>query len=270
MGRRRMVGLWLSFLVSSRSVAAEAPHRIVSANLCADRLVLALADPDHIVSLSYHSGDPSLSTIAAQASHMPLNHGDAEEIAALHPDLVIFGSYTSTASATLLKGLGFSTYTLAVPTDLAEMRKNIRGLAARLGVPERGEAMISDIDRKLADIVKPHRPVRAIIYSAGGWTHGAGSIDDDVLRLVGASNIATGAGIQGIGTLDLEQLVAADPQLIIVENTGNGQKSLAAQLLDHPVLQSPTIHHLEMPMTLWECIDGSITDAVQKIEDALP
>jgi iron complex transport system substrate-binding protein len=122
----------------------------------------------------------------------------------------------------------------------------------------------------LAEIVKPHRRVRAIIYSAGGWTHGADSIDEDVLRLVGASNIATMAGIEGVGTIDLEQLVEADPELIIVETNGSFQPSLAAQLLEHPVLQSPTIRRLEMPMQLWECIDGSLVDAVQRIEDALP
>ncbi len=265
---RCLLIMWLLFPMAL--AAAEVPSRILSANLCADRLVVALADPGHIVSLSYHSGDVFLSTIALRTAHLPLNHGDAEEIAALHPDLVIFGSYTSKAAATMLKELGFPIYILPLPNDLAGMRDTIRGLAARLGVPERGEALIATIDRRLAEIVKPHRRVRAIIYSAGGWTHGADSIDEDVLRLVGASNIATMAGIEGVGTIDLEQLVEADPELIIVETNGSFQPSLAAQLLEHPVLQSPTIRRLEMPMQLWECIDGSLVDAVQRIEDALP
>lgn len=267
-GALRLLLCVLALLVTEAK--AGAPQRIVSANLCADRLVVALADPEHIVSLSYHSADPLLSTITERAASLPLNHGDAEEILALHPDLVIFGRYSSKAAADMLSRLGIPIFLLGVPKDLAGMRQNIRDMAKILGVPERGEAMIAAIDVRLAAILRPHKPVRAIIYSAGGWTHGADSIDEDVLTLVGAQNIASRAGIDGVGTLSLEELIAQSPQMVIIENNGRGQHSLAAQLLEHPVLRGDNLIRLEMPMTLWECIDGSITDAVAKIEDALP
>jgi iron complex transport system substrate-binding protein len=261
----------LLFLASA-AAQADAPRRIVSANLCADRLVLALADRDKIVSVSHFATDPDLSTVAEQAKGIPANHADAEEIATMHPDLVIFGQYTQRANSDMLKTLGYSIYVLPVPHDLATMRKTIRDLAARLGVPERGEAMVADIDARLAEL-PVHKPAKAAFYSAGGWTSGKPSLADDLLTRLGAVNIPTEAGIASNGTLPLETLVAAGPQLVIFETMGNSGKqqvSLAAQLLDHPALAGRGVRRLDMPMKLWDCADASLIDAARLIEEALP
>ncbi len=259
-------------LMAGAAAQAEAPQRIVSANLCADRLVLALADRDKIVSVSHFAVDPNLSTVTDQAKGIPANHADAEEIATMHPDLVIFGQYTQRANSEMLKTLGYSVYMLPHPRDLDAMRKTIRDLAARLGVPERGEAMVADIDARLAAL-PVHKPAKAAFYSAGGWTSGKPSLADDLLKRLGAINIPTEAGIGSNGTLPLETLVAAGPQLVIFETLGNSGKqqvSLAAQLLDHPALAERGVRRLDMPMKLWDCADASIVDAARLIDEALP
>lgn len=265
---------WAAALLILAGAASQAgaPQRIVSANLCADRLVLALADRDKVVSVSRYAIDPTLSTVADLAAGIPANHADAEEIAAMHPDLVIFGQYTQRANSEMLKTLGYPVYMLPHPRDLAAMRKTIRDLAARLGVPERGEAMVAEIDAELAAL-PVHKPAKAAFYSAGGWTSGKPSLADDLLARLGAVNIPTEAGIGSSGTLALETLVAAGPQLVIFETLGvNGkeQVSLAAQLLDHPALAERGVRRLDMPMKLWDCADASIVDAARLIDGALP
>src|SRR5262249_54600065 len=47
--------------------AADPPRRIVSFNVCADQLALALADPAQIVALSPNAADPAISVLAEQA-----------------------------------------------------------------------------------------------------------------------------------------------------------------------------------------------------------
>jgi iron complex transport system substrate-binding protein len=111
--------------------------------------------------------------------------------------------------------------------------------------------------------------VRAAIFTAGGWTHGADSIDDDLLRRLGARNIAAEAGIVGVGSLPLERLVAADPQVIIIETITGSEPSLAAQLLDHPALAHGGARRVELPMKLWQCADGALVEAAQRIAEAL-
>ena len=258
-------------LLAAAARAEEAPRRIVSANLCADRLVLALADRDRILSVSRFAADPNLSTVVDKAQGLVLNHAGAEEIAAMHPDLVIFGQYTQKASSDMLNSLGYPVYMLPHPRDLAAMRKTIRDLAVRLGVPERGDAMIAGIDARLAAL-PVHPPARAAFYEAGGWTSGKPSLADDLLRRLGAANIPAEAGVGSSGTLPLETLVAAGPQLIIFETMAAGGEpvSLASQLLEHPALAERGVRRLDMPMKFWDCADEAIIDAARLIDGALP
>ena len=55
----------LAALVACVAGAAAEPRRVVSFNLCADQLVLALADPGQIAGLSPYARDPGLSAAAA-------------------------------------------------------------------------------------------------------------------------------------------------------------------------------------------------------------
>jgi len=264
----RMAVAAFLFLLTGAAVAE--PHRIVSANLCADRLVTALADPDKVISLSYHAADPLLSTVLDRSKQVMLNHADAEEIAALHPDLVIFGQYSSGAAAAMLQGLGVPVYIMKLPRNLAEVESGIRALAEQLGVAERGEKLVREIEDGFASLPRPQQKSRAVIYTAGGWTYGGHSIDDDILSKLGAVNVATLAGIDGIGNLSLEQLVTLDPQLIIIESIGPDQPSLASQLLEHPALVSGGARRIDMPMKLWQCHDASLIEAARRISEALP
>src|SRR5450631_2007243 len=77
----------------SDTAAAAAPQRVVSANLCGDQLLLALADPDQIASLSPFAGDPDLSFLAERARAFPHNRGSVEDIIRLEADLVLIGPY---------------------------------------------------------------------------------------------------------------------------------------------------------------------------------
>jgi iron complex transport system substrate-binding protein len=269
-GFRRRLGLAL-LLLGALPAGATAPQRIVSSNLCTDRLVLALATPGRVLSVSSLTADPLQSTMVEATRGLILNHGDAEEIAALHPDLVVFGRYGGAAAGEMLQQLGIPVYRADWPTSLAGMQDSIRALAARLGVPERGAQLAAAIARRLDDLSSRSHPARrTVVYSAGGWTHGRGSIDDDLLGRLGLINVAAEAGITGNGTLPLEALVALAPDLIVIEGLGSRQPSLQAQLLDHPALNQDSIRRLEMPMKLWACADTALLDAAQLILDAAP
>src|ERR1700732_350866 len=80
-------------LAAASAQAGKAKH-IVSLNLCADELVLRLADRDNIASVTWLSRDPDNSNVAALAAQVPVNHGLAEEVIALDPDLVVAGLHT--------------------------------------------------------------------------------------------------------------------------------------------------------------------------------
>src|SRR4029079_12353654 len=84
------IGLFVGLLAGAANAAA-APKRIVSFNLCADQLVVALADPEQIAGLSPYSADARLSVVAEQARAFPRLDWSAESTVALGPDLVLVG-----------------------------------------------------------------------------------------------------------------------------------------------------------------------------------
>ena len=47
-------------LTGAPAIAQAIPHRVASINLCTDQLLLALADPAQIASLSPYARDPAL------------------------------------------------------------------------------------------------------------------------------------------------------------------------------------------------------------------
>ena len=63
--------------------------------MCADELLLALADPDQIVGLSPYAADRSMSFMAAKAANYRHDAAEAETVVDLHPDLVLAGSFTN-------------------------------------------------------------------------------------------------------------------------------------------------------------------------------
>ena len=84
----------------------DAPLRVVSMNLCTDQFALMLAAPEQLISVSYVSADPVTSPLADIASRYPLNHGSAEEIYLMRPDLVLAGPWTDPAALAMLRRLG--------------------------------------------------------------------------------------------------------------------------------------------------------------------
>ena len=87
--------------------AADAPQRIVSINLCADELLLALADPAQIVALSPYATDARLSFMADAAKAFRHDAGNAEIVVGMKPDLVLAGRFTKRATRDMLTRLGY-------------------------------------------------------------------------------------------------------------------------------------------------------------------
>jgi iron complex transport system substrate-binding protein len=265
--------LWTAVLLAAAvpAMAADTPaRRVVSSNLCADRLVLQLADRERVLSVSRFAADPAASTVAGLAAGIPVNRGNAEDIMTFHPDLVVLGAFDAHLTANMLRSLGIQVHVLPIAESVEEARTAIRGLAADLGVPERGERLVAEMDAGLAALpVRPH-PTRAAIYQAGGWSAGRGTMADDLFGWIGLTNIAAEAGVSGFGALPLEALVASSPDLIVFENMGDdGPPSIAAELLRHPAL-SQGIRHVSVPMRLWACPDPALVDAAALIAGAAP
>jgi iron complex transport system substrate-binding protein len=209
-------------------LAARAPDRVVSLNLCTDQMLVLLA-PEKVAGLTPLARDPALSFVASQAAHLPIVRASAEAVLALRPDLILAAPYGAQNTLALLEQEGTPVLRIDLAQDFAGIRRQTRVLAAALGVPQRAEALLAAMDATLAALPHPSAERRALVWEPRGLTAGPGSLMDAVLRSAGLFNASDGRRV------GLEALLRNPPDLLIVPETPEFP-SLATALLDHPAL----------------------------------
>jgi iron complex transport system substrate-binding protein len=65
------------------------PGRIMSLKVCTDELLLDLVAPSRIVSITFLSHEAASLKVWPQAARIAVNHNTAEEVLAVHPDLIL-------------------------------------------------------------------------------------------------------------------------------------------------------------------------------------
>lgn len=247
--------------------AHAAPRRVVSMNLCTDQLAMLVAAPGQIASVSWLSQDPHGSAMAAEARKYPANHGQAEEVFAFRPDLVIAGAYTTRTTVRLLRRLGVRVAEFKWVDSLGDIRDRLRRMGAVLGREEAAAAIIAKFDADLAAarVTDDARP-RAALYYANSYTSGTGSLADDILKAAGLSNIATGLGYRGTAFLSLEELVMARPDLLVTGRKGEAP-ALAGEVLTHPALRAMQKSAGQVPVAdrNWVCGTPFVIAAIRRL-----
>ncbi|MEW8080107.1 MAG: ABC transporter substrate-binding protein [Candidatus Thiodiazotropha endolucinida] len=259
----------LLMLISGLAIAAEPPRRVVSVNLCSDQLLLMLADPAQVASVSHLSRDPDSSFVADAAAAFPLNHARAEEIIRLKPDLILVTPHTNPRLRTTLKQLGYPLHQLSLGHRLDDIVEDIRQLAARLGQGSRGESLIQQMQQRLQfGAAKAAHPTTAIFLQPRGYTSGSDTLQDEALRLAGWHNLAAQQGVEGYTPVPLEKVLHWQPETIFTSAyTGSGD-SLAERQLRHPALQRLLVKHpmVEIPYKYWICPGPMLADAVALLQ----
>lgn len=218
----------------------DGPRRIVSMNLCADQMVLLLAAPGTVASVSFLTADSAESPVAHLAKDLVLNHGQAEEIIALDPDLIVAGRYTTGAAKILLRRLGYDIVDVDMPLNFAGVREAYLQLGARLGRREQAETLVANFDARFAAL--SHRVGQqsfgsVLILDANGFTVGRPSLVDQVLTHIGLTNLAADLGVGDYGQVTMEAVVLAQPDHMVRMMYRPDTPSLANQTLSHPVLR---------------------------------
>nr|WP_272213278.1 ABC transporter substrate-binding protein [Marinicella sp. W31]MDC2879225.1 ABC transporter substrate-binding protein [Marinicella sp. W31] len=217
------------------------PNRVVSINLCTDQMAMLLAGDDQLISVSALAADPAISAMAEDAIAYPLNHGLAEEVFLMKPDLVLAGSYTTRETVDLLKRLGIPVAEFAPEASLEDVRDNLLRMGHLLGRDDAARQLVDDMDARRAALLEaPASGKTAALYYANGYTSGDGTLAGDIVADAGLDNIGVSAGVDGLGRLPLERLIMAAPEVIVGGDSGYDAPALAeAPLPIRPFARSP-------------------------------
>jgi iron complex transport system substrate-binding protein len=256
--------------VTLAETAAPRP-RIVSINLCADQLLIALADSRQIVSLSTFADDPRLSYLYDKALEFRRDAGNAESVVALRPDIVLAGRFTRLATREMLTRLGYRLVLLDAVRSIDDAIQQIREVAALVGHPDRGGALIAEIEaaRRDASAAAAH-PHRVAFYQRRGYVTGGNTFTSELLETVGF-NYSGGALAGATGRfVPLEKLVADAPDYIVVSSDAANAEDQGTALLAHPALAElfPPERRIVLPDRLTVCAGPATPDALRHLSRA--
>jgi iron complex transport system substrate-binding protein len=202
-------GLWAAVPFPS---PAAPPGRVLSVDQCADQYVMALADRRTIVGVSRLASGPD-SFLRASARGLPQSRPTLESVLAARPEVVVRSWTPDVRLVPALKARGVTVVQLDDPTDFDGVRRNIRAVATALGRGPEGEGLIRDMDAKLARASGAWGGRRALYLTPDGYTAGAGTMTDAILKAAGLTNAAPGPGFAAV---PLEALVRRPPDAVVL------------------------------------------------------
>ena len=218
---------------------AAPPQRIMSINLCADALVLALVPPNRITSVTFLARQSTDPVLAVEARAVGVNHGAAEEVLAQHPDLVIASVSAGPGVRVLTRRAGVRLIELPATNNFADVRAVTRQVGQAVGEGARAEALIAGMDATLAQLARtgPRRRIRVAQWDGGGFSEGRGTLFDAILTAAGGANVAADLPAAQAGALDVEQVLAARPEVLAQGDEGSRAPSLRGMASAHPALR---------------------------------
>jgi iron complex transport system substrate-binding protein len=250
---------------SALPASGARPSRIVSLNLCTDQLLLQLVEPARIAALTYLAADSELSALADRARGIPWVRATAEEVLLLRPDLALAGEYGAKEAVSALQRWGVPVVQFAPAQSWADIREQLRRASEAVQEAEKGEALLDWMNASLAAL-EAHKPAsmpRAIVVQHDGDTYGRDTLMDAVLRSAGFRNLAAELGIVGYGSISLERILLAEPDLVIVLDYHADVPTLGRIYLRHPALRGRSFGRLSLPAAPLFCGTVETVRAVQ-------
>jgi iron complex transport system substrate-binding protein len=269
--RMRWIALLLLLLTLTPALA-DAPRRVVSFNLCADQLVLALADPEQIAGLSPYAADASASVMTEQARAYPRLQWQAESTIALGPDLVLIGDSDRPVTKHILRSQGLRLHEITLIADLDTARRQVTEVAAVLGHPERGAKLIAGIEAARMRLKAAPKPpfATALLVNRGGYTAGERSLAAALLMEAGLKPPAGAPPGYG-GYVQLEQLLVLHPDVIVLNNEPREAADQGSYNLTHPALNAlyPPERRIVLPARYTLCGGPALIAALDYLTDLL-
>jgi ABC-type Fe3+-hydroxamate transport system substrate-binding protein len=221
---------------ADRPAAGGVPQRIVSQTVDGDETLWALGEDvrARVVGVSKMADDRRYSTVAeVWPASVPRIPGTSEALVAAQPDLVIIAEFSAAETRALLQHAGITTLALEGYDGFEDYRERVRAMASAVGDAEGGTALVAEFDAKLQAASSPAGDdAPGIVSWVEGNVPGERTTFDEQARAAGFRNMAGAHGLTGHQRVGLEQIVAWDPEYIVIhcgeDDCAEAQKTFAA------------------------------------------
>ena len=239
--------------------ASLASLRVASLNLCTDELLLALAAPEQIVSVTHLAHKPQETTLWRQARRYRLNDGSLLSVVGDKPDLGLTMGGGARDRARIARRLGIRILDLPFPQRLADVELQIRTVADGLGRRPAGLRWLARLNALEGS--QPRRQLDTIWLGGGGRSVQASGLAADWMRLAGFRQ----RPLRG-DRVSLEQLLVRPPAVLLRSDYRSGQYSGEQRWLMHPLAKA-TGKSRTVPTDgrAWTCMGPPMIDEVVRL-----
>ncbi len=258
---RVFASLWAASLALAPPAAA-APQRVASLNLCTDELLLMLAEPRQIASVTHLAQQPAETPLWRQARRYKRNDGSLVSVAPLRPDLVLTMGGGGRDRARIAERLRIRTLVLPYPQSIADIERSILSIASALGRGEAGRRAVAQIGTLKR--TAPVRRVDTIWLGGGGRSVAATGLAAEWMALAGMRQ----RPLQG-DRVGLEQLLVSPPALLLRSDYRAGQYSAEQRWLSHPLsARAKSARTLVTDGRRWTCMGPLMAGEILRLRKA--
>lgn len=210
--------------------ASLPPTRVVSLAPSITEIVFALGAGERVVGVCGSCDRPAaVGRLPRVGTYLAPS---VEATLALRPDLVV--AVPSPGNREAVRAMERAGLRVLVVRDrtLDDLWAAVHDLSAVLGVPAAGEALVGDVRARLDAVharvaTLPPRRVLVLVGHSPLVAVGGGSLQDELVRVAGGTNIAADAG-EVWPTLTLELVVSRAPEVIV--DAGMGTETTGREL----------------------------------------
>ena len=257
--------LFSSIITLATSTYAS-QKRIASLNLCTDELLLSLADPDQIISLTWLAREESLSPFFEPARPYHQNNGRASDVIPLNPDLVFLSEFSPANTLGLLETVGVKSVVVPEPRTTAQLMDNIRAMSSEIDQVNKGEELISLFSSRLKFITeeKSRQKISALLLSPGIASFGSSAVKIEILKMLNIRVLNQEKPSLANRYLSVEELTRSSPDFVIIDKYSSDYPSVSEEILKHPLIQS-SLKTIEVEAKDWLCSTHNLLDTIEHI-----
>ncbi len=224
----------------------EAGVRIASVTVDSDATLWALGPQlrAQVIAVSSLVDDPRYSPIVGTwPDTLPRVSGDAESLVALRPSVVFMAEWSDASGRALLEQSAIGVVVLSGYGGFDDYRARVRTIAGATGAHDEGEALVADFDRALRAVTSNAGDGASIVSFASGSVAAAGTTFDDEATAAGFVNLPAREGMKGHVEVGLEQIVAWQPEVIVIPCEDSCAATEAAFADEPGVAATPAAQH---------------------------
>lgn len=218
----------------------DKPGRIVSLSPSSTEILFALGLGDKVVGVTdYCNYPPEAQSVDKVGGFSTPN---IEAVLAKNPDLVVASSATGEENVQRMTTLDIPVIVLE-PRDIDDVLHDIRLVGRATGAEENATRLINDMQRRITAVEEnaskaDHRPRTVyILWHDPLMAAGRDTFVDDLIRRAGGENIAE---VDGYKTINMESIVAKDPEVIITSTSTGDEMSTYKYVKNSSLLQETT------------------------------